>query len=69
MAVKQPASKEVPINSFFNDVKKGDRAKPTKTNRALVAAEADMAASMRLPKGKLVPYKQATAANKIRGPR
>jgi hypothetical protein len=24
---------------------------------------------MRLPKGKLVPYTQAVAANKIRGPR
>jgi hypothetical protein len=40
MAVKQPASKDMTIKSFFKEVKKGGRAMPARTERALVAAEA-----------------------------
>ena len=48
---------------------KGLRAAAAKTILALVAALAGSAWSMILPKGKLVPYKHATAASKRRGPR
>ena len=47
----------------------GLSATAAKTILALVAALAGSAWSMILPKGKLVPYKHATAANKSLGPR
>ena len=68
LAVKHPASNDIPIRSRGSWDMKGLSAMAAKSIRELVAALAGRAPSIMLPRGKLVPYRHATAANNNLGP-